>query len=71
MKKHKMNHKERIQQVKAGNLEPKTAQECAIFWKAQRKRNEGRMQNLHKTAAINKPSTMTGKIVVVPPQHAR
>jgi ribosomal protein L18 len=28
-------------------------------------------QRLHDQAAINKPSTMTGKIVVVPPQHTR
>lgn len=67
MSKRKLTHRERLQEIKRGHIKPNTQQEWAILYESERKRNEERLRILHKNAAINKPSFMAGKVVVVKP----
>lgn len=55
----------RIRGVVAGQLEPNSSKEWAILHAAEKKQNTSKITILRANAAINKPSTMAGKIVVV------
>ena len=66
--KKRINLKDRIREIKRGRIEPATKQEWAIFHAHVREQNLIKIKRLHDQAAISKPSSMVGKIVVVPPK---
>ena len=45
-----------------------TSETVGSFWRAATRARKDQ-ERYHKNAAINKPSTMAGKIVVVPPER--
>ena len=67
--KKRMTLKDRIRDIKRGLLEPSNSKEWAIYNEHILKQNADRIRNLHERAAINKPNTMAGKIVCVPPKR--
>ena len=66
--KQRISLKDKIRDIKRGRIEPSNAQEWAIYNEHLRMQNADRIRNLHDRAAINKPNTMAGKIVCVPPK---
>ncbi len=66
---YRLTLKKKIELIESGQREPNTTREWAIWWKFQNKLSAERITMLHNAAAINKLSTMAGKIVVVPPER--
>ena len=60
-------YRDRIKRIKRGKEQPETPKEWAIWHKGLAARNAQKVKTLHDKAAINKPSTMAEKIVVIPP----
>ena len=63
-------YQDRLKRIKRGQEAPETEKEWAIWHKGVALRNAAKLKMLNNQAAINKPSTMSGKIVVVPPKPA-
>jgi hypothetical protein len=61
-------YRDRLERVKSGRENPKTAKEWAIWHRAVAANLTTQAKRLHDSAAINKPSPMNGKIVVIPPK---
>jgi hypothetical protein len=61
-------YRDRLKRIKRGQEAPETVKEWAIWHKGNAMRNAAKLKVMHNHAAINKPSTMAGKIVVIPPK---
>ena len=62
-------YRDRLKRIKRGQEKPEIEKEWAIWHKGLAVRNTAKLKMLHDQAAINKPSTMVGKIVAIPPKR--
>ena len=59
--------RDRLRKIATGEKNPETPKEWAIWHKEAVAISAKRIKDLHDQSAINIPSTMAGKIVVIPP----